>query len=82
MPRLFATTRGIVLEHDGGFFAPARALSLDAVFEAADPVALVRDALADAAARWRSDNAGAVRRTLAVIHEELSRLKPGPVRVE
>jgi 3-deoxy-D-manno-octulosonic-acid transferase len=41
-----------------------------------------RDALADAAARWRSDNAGAVRRTLEVIHEELSRLKPRPIRVE
>jgi 3-deoxy-D-manno-octulosonic-acid transferase len=41
-----------------------------------------RDALADAAARWRSDNAGAVQRTLEVIHEELSRLKPRPIRVE
>jgi 3-deoxy-D-manno-octulosonic-acid transferase len=34
-----------------------------------------RAALAEAAARWRSENLGAVQRTLQVIHDELSRLK-------
>jgi 3-deoxy-D-manno-octulosonic-acid transferase len=34
-----------------------------------------RAALADAAAKWRQENVGAVDRTLAVIREELSRLK-------
>ena len=34
-----------------------------------------RSALARAAAQWREENAGAVKRTLAVLHEEFSRLK-------
>jgi 3-deoxy-D-manno-octulosonic-acid transferase len=34
-----------------------------------------RDALANAAARWRSENLGAVERTLAAIREELSQVK-------
>ncbi|WP_414663763.1 3-deoxy-D-manno-octulosonic acid transferase [Horticoccus sp. 23ND18S-11] len=34
-----------------------------------------RSVLAQAAAQWRQENAGAVQRTLAVLHEEFSRLK-------
>ena len=37
----------------------------------------VREKRAEAAAQWRSENVGAVNRTLAVIRHELSRLKPG-----
>jgi 2-dehydro-3-deoxy-D-arabinonate dehydratase len=47
MIRLFSTTNGIILEHGGARLAPTRALTLDTIFEAKDPVALVRSAAAD-----------------------------------
>jgi 2-dehydro-3-deoxy-D-arabinonate dehydratase len=49
MIRLYATPRGLVLEHAGQFLAPATDLTLDAIFQVADPGALVRAALRDAA---------------------------------
>lgn len=49
MTRLFATATGLILDHDGAFLAPARPLTLDTVFQSADPVALVRDLLSEAA---------------------------------
>ena len=48
MPRLFATATGLILERDGACFASVRPLSLDAVFQSADPGALIQSALADA----------------------------------
>src|SRR5262245_41946803 len=48
MTRLFSTAAGLVLENDGSFFAPANPLTLDAVFQSADPVGLIRSALSDA----------------------------------
>jgi 2-dehydro-3-deoxy-D-arabinonate dehydratase len=48
MLRLFSTTTGVVIENDGGFLAPVRPLAIDTLFQAADPVALLRSALAGA----------------------------------
>src|SRR3954463_13908605 len=48
MPRLFATATGLIIERDGAYFASVRPLSLDAVFQSADPGALIQSALADA----------------------------------
>ena len=48
MIRLFATPTGVVLERDGACFAPARPVTVDAVFESADPGAFVRTLLSDA----------------------------------
>jgi 2-dehydro-3-deoxy-D-arabinonate dehydratase len=50
MIRLFSSGNGLVLEHDGAFVAPARPLTLDAVFESADPIGLIRETLATARA--------------------------------
>jgi len=44
MTRIFADTAGLVLEQSGEARRPATALSFDAIFAAADPVALVRAA--------------------------------------
>ena len=43
--RLFSTATGLRLEHGAEHFIPNPALTLDAVFRAADPVALVRQTL-------------------------------------
>jgi len=48
MIRLFSTTHGLILERDGAHLAPAPSLTLDALFQSADPVALARTALANA----------------------------------
>jgi 2-dehydro-3-deoxy-D-arabinonate dehydratase len=48
MFRLFATASGLVIERDGSFVAPARPLSLDALFQSADPSAFLRTILSDA----------------------------------
>lgn len=48
MMRLFSTACGLVIERAGAHFAPGRALTLDEIFQAADPGALVHDALAGA----------------------------------
>jgi len=48
MLRLFSTASGLVIEHAGACFAPGQPLSLDAVFQADDPAALVQAALAGA----------------------------------
>ncbi|MDB6127270.1 MAG: Three-deoxy-D-manno-octulosonic-acid transferase domain protein, partial [Verrucomicrobia bacterium] len=53
--------------------ADATALAAAATELLADPTR--RAALAGAAAGWRRDNAGAVGRTLAVIREELAKLR-------
>ena len=50
MIRLFATASGLLLQRDGNYFAPTRPATLDAVFQAADPGALVRTLLVDAKA--------------------------------
>lgn len=41
MTRLFLTPRGIVLEKAGAFHVPARPVSIDDIFQSADPVALI-----------------------------------------
>jgi 2-dehydro-3-deoxy-D-arabinonate dehydratase len=46
MIRVFATPTGLVLETAGRFVQPARPLTVDAIFQAADPAALLRDAVA------------------------------------
>ncbi|MGH7943817.1 MAG: fumarylacetoacetate hydrolase family protein [Opitutaceae bacterium] len=48
MTRLFSTTTGLILEHDGAFRALSGSIGLDVVFQSADPVAFIRDALAGA----------------------------------
>jgi 2-dehydro-3-deoxy-D-arabinonate dehydratase len=48
MIRLYATSHGLVLETNGTRVAPAGTLTVDAVFQAPDPLALVRAALAAA----------------------------------
>jgi 2-dehydro-3-deoxy-D-arabinonate dehydratase len=50
MLRLFATPQGLVAQREGAFFAPTAWLTLDAIFTAPDPGALVRDALLGARA--------------------------------
>jgi 2-dehydro-3-deoxy-D-arabinonate dehydratase len=50
MTRLFVTASGLILEQHGAFLAPARALTVDEVFQSADPVALIRDVLVNAEA--------------------------------
>ena len=44
MIRLFSDAQGILLEHSGSVRRPAQPLTIDAVFAAADPVALARSA--------------------------------------
>ena len=46
MPRLFATTAGIVAEIDGALRAPSHPLTFDEIFSSADPAALVNSAFA------------------------------------
>ncbi|MDO8538815.1 MAG: fumarylacetoacetate hydrolase family protein [Opitutaceae bacterium] len=46
--RVFATESGLVFERDGKFSAPRRVLTLDEIFAADDPVALVRDLASNA----------------------------------
>ncbi len=46
MIRVFATSTGLVLERDGATVQPARPLTVDAIFQASDPVALLHDAVA------------------------------------
>jgi 2-dehydro-3-deoxy-D-arabinonate dehydratase len=48
MTRLFATASGLILEEGGAFRAPSQTLTVDDVFQSADPVALMRAAFADA----------------------------------
>jgi len=48
MLRLFSTSSGLVVERAGAHFTPGRPLTLDEIFQAADPGALVHDALAGA----------------------------------
>jgi 2-dehydro-3-deoxy-D-arabinonate dehydratase len=48
MLRLFATATGLVIERDGAFLAPARPLTLDALFQSSDPSAFLRTVLSDA----------------------------------
>jgi 2-dehydro-3-deoxy-D-arabinonate dehydratase len=48
MTRLYATATGLVMESDGAYYAPSRPLSIDAVFQSADPGALFQDVLTDA----------------------------------
>jgi 2-dehydro-3-deoxy-D-arabinonate dehydratase len=48
MIRLFSTPAGLILEANGVFRSPARLLELNTVFQAGDPVALIRDVLASA----------------------------------
>ena len=45
MIRLFATASGLILERDGKFFAPTSPLSLDAIFQSADPATLLDRAI-------------------------------------
>jgi 2-dehydro-3-deoxy-D-arabinonate dehydratase len=45
MLRLYATPTGIILENDGAFLAPARSMTIDALFQSDDPIALVRSLL-------------------------------------
>jgi 2-dehydro-3-deoxy-D-arabinonate dehydratase len=44
MIRVFATETGLVLENAGHFVQPAQPLTFDAIFQSADPIALVRAA--------------------------------------
>ena len=44
MIRLFSDASGVLLEHSGSVRRPAKPLTIDAVFTAADPVALARSA--------------------------------------
>ncbi len=48
MIRLYSTARGLVLESAGAFLAPSYSLFLDTVFQAAEPIEVVRAALVDA----------------------------------
>ena len=48
MIRVFATNSGTLLETAGKFLQPASSLTIDAIFQSADPLALVRRACADA----------------------------------
>jgi 2-dehydro-3-deoxy-D-arabinonate dehydratase len=48
MIRLYATASGLLLQRDDAFFAPSRPATLDALFQAADPGALLRTWLGDA----------------------------------
>ena len=48
MLRLFSTPAGLIVERDGAFFPVPHALTLDALFAAADPQALLLAALLDA----------------------------------
>jgi 2-dehydro-3-deoxy-D-arabinonate dehydratase len=48
MIRLYSTARGLVLESAGTFLAPSYSLFLDTVFQAAEPIEVVRAALVDA----------------------------------
>ena len=45
MFRLYSTPTGLIVDRDGNFLTPAPTLTLDALFEATDPAALVRSAL-------------------------------------
>jgi 2-dehydro-3-deoxy-D-arabinonate dehydratase len=46
MIRVFATPTGLVLQSNGSTVQPSRALSVDAIFQAPDPAALLREAIA------------------------------------
>ena len=48
MIRVFSTPAGVLLERNGVVHAPAQPLSLDTLFQSADPAALVHAALVDA----------------------------------
>lgn len=48
MLKLHSTSGGLVIENAGSFARPRATLTLDALFQSADPLALVRDALKDA----------------------------------
>ena len=48
MLRLYSTPAGLIVERDGAFFPVPQALTLDALFSAADPEALLLAALLDA----------------------------------
>ena len=48
MVRVFSTTVGTLLETDGKFLQPARPLSIDAIFQAPDPLALLQEIAAGA----------------------------------
>ena len=48
MLRLFATGSGLIIERNGVFLAASRPLTLDAVFQSADPSGFLNQALADA----------------------------------
>jgi 2-dehydro-3-deoxy-D-arabinonate dehydratase len=56
MPRLYNTTTGLVLEQDGAYLTPARSLSMDAIFQSADPVALIHQALSTATPAAKPEN--------------------------
>jgi 2-dehydro-3-deoxy-D-arabinonate dehydratase len=45
MIRLYSTSQGVLLEHDGCCYAPAGSLTLDAVFQSPDPLAFLQSAL-------------------------------------
>jgi 2-dehydro-3-deoxy-D-arabinonate dehydratase len=45
MLRVYSTPQGLVIDREGAHLAPARPLTLDALFESADPAALLRSAL-------------------------------------
>ena len=45
MLRLFSTRTGLVIERDGTGFSLAQPLTLDAIFQSADPLALLHSAL-------------------------------------
>src|SRR3954462_6418809 len=46
--RLFATSTGVILQRDEVYLSPASPLSIDAVFQSADPVGLIGTVLAKA----------------------------------
>ena len=48
MPRLFSTSSGLIIEHNGAFLTPGTPLSIDSVFQAADPVSFIESRLRDA----------------------------------
>jgi 2-dehydro-3-deoxy-D-arabinonate dehydratase len=48
MTRLFATPSGLLIEDQGAYFAPARALTFDEVFQSREPGTLIRDTLSGA----------------------------------
>jgi len=48
MLRLYSTPRSLLIEREGRFFAPQHALTLDSIFQAADPLRLLESELGDA----------------------------------